>query len=142
MKLTFKKVYNQSLSLLICILLIISSLHGAVLCIGEDGHIAIEAAGSDCCESLPAGRTEAGPAKAAFSSSKNKCGSCLDVPISPVMAVAVKKPNPVNPAPSTSTAFITLNINIFKLSEYQLTSKPPDLANPSLTPLSSIILLI
>ena len=141
-KSTFKKVFNQSLNLLICILLIISTLHGAVLCIGEDGHIAIEAAGSDCCGSLPSDRTEAGFAKAAFSSEAQKCGSCLDVPISPVTAVAVKKPNPVNSTPSTSTTFSTLNIGDCDFSKYHLASNPPDLVNPCLTHLSSIILLI
>jgi len=113
------------------------------VCYGEDGHIAIEVAGSECCAKFPARVYQA--ASGAFAkeglSSENNCGACVDTPISIGLATIVKEPYRVNPAFSVPTTIALATVNSPGFSEYQSVSEP---FTPTgyFTPLRSIILLI
>ena len=67
-----------------------------VLCIGQNGHIAIEASDSRCCGRLPwvTSRTSVlNFAQTGPSATDDDCGSCLDIPISSGAIEAVGVPN-------------------------------------------------
>ncbi|MEK7993974.1 MAG: hypothetical protein AAB403_09250, partial [Planctomycetota bacterium] len=66
-------------------MLTFSSSEAMVLCIGQDGHVAIEASDSRCCGHLPwvSGIQYAHTLVATGSSARDDdCGTCLDIPIS------------------------------------------------------------
>ena len=95
----------QYLSAVLCLMLTFSSSEAMVLCIGQDGHAAIEASDSRCCGHLPwvSGIQDAYTLVAAGSSAQDDdCGPCLDIPISSGLAEAVQAPNEVQPDTGTS----------------------------------------
>ena len=58
----------------------------AVLCIGEDGHFGLKLTQSGSCREFPGAfpRTRGQPWSGnAFASTRNHCGDCVDVPVSP-----------------------------------------------------------
>ena len=137
-----RTVYNLGLSVLICILLLVSSLQGTVLCIGKDVHVA---PCSDCCGNVAIGVSqEASKAslKDVFSSNKDNCSLCVDVPISVGLVVVFKKPKQVNPMFPVSTTTIPVTFNSFNFSECHLASESFAIVNLSLISLRTIILLI
>lgn len=142
MKLT-RSICALCLSIQMCLLLSVSGLQMAVVCHSEDGHVAIEAANSDGCTTLPAGPSRESSVASAEErfSSKNTCGACVDVPLSLGVAMVTKKPYRANPASPASTTIAFATVNSFDLSEYQLASHPFTPA-PYFSPLRSIILLI
>lgn len=116
---------------------------GFVLCHGEDGHVAVEVAGGDCCGDLSADaphRDSVGSAGQELPSQKDNCGSCVDISISIGSAMVSKKPNHVNPALLVSTIPAPVNISSPDFSEYQLAPES-FIPTPYFTPLRSIILL-
>jgi hypothetical protein len=131
------------LSVLLSILLAGSGLQGAVLCHGEDGHIAIEAADSICCSKISDCSSQVCSADSVEKelSSNHDCGACTDIPISVGFATVVKKLCRSNPALPASGIIAFANVYIPGFSEYQLVSEPFALSR-FFTPLRSIILLI
>lgn len=131
------------LSTLICFLPTGSGLQMVVLCHGEDGHIAIEPAGSNCCAESLASCSLASPVPSSKKEfpSQNNCGACVDIPISIGLATIVKEPYQVDYALPTQTTVAPATIDNPAFSEYLSISEP---FTPSyyLTPLRSIILLI
>ena len=144
MKLT-RTVYNRCFSVPICILLMIGSMQGMFLCIGDDGHVAVKTIGRDCYGNLAISISrEASKAslKEAFSSNKdNYCGPCIDIPISIGFVGFFKKPNRVNPMSLASTTISSVVINSTEFSKVDLASEP-FMSTPYFTPLRTIILLI
>ena len=139
-----KQASIRFMSIAICILVVISNSQLFVLCIGQDGHVAIEAANSNYCGDLLASvsqETSLGPTEEELSSNRNNCGSCVDIPISIGLSGVFKKPDQVNPIPLASTTIVPVTISNCDSSEYQLAleSFTP---TPYFTPLRSIILLI
>ncbi len=137
-----KQASIRFISVAICILVVISNSQLFVLCIGQDGHVAIEAANSNYCGDLLASVSREASltsAERASSSNKSSCGSCMDIPVG--LVGAFKKPNRVNPTSLTPTTIIPVTINSCDFSKYQLAleSFTP---TPYFTPLRSIILLI
>jgi hypothetical protein len=75
--------------------LLIGGAHGAVLCLGENGHIAIEAAqNGDCNGFLPEFYlTDPSSHKPVFSGTANQhCGPCVDFDLSPMYSYRMTTP--------------------------------------------------
>ena len=107
MKLRCRKTHIQFLSGALCLVLMLGSSEATVLCIGQNGHVAIEASDSGCCGHLS--RTccphDAHCLFAAGSSTQDDdCGACLDIPISSGSADAFQAPSNAPPDFSVSTA--------------------------------------
>jgi hypothetical protein len=125
-------------------MLMLGNSEAMVLCIGQDGHVAIEASGSGCCGHLP-------PAccpddaqclfTAGSSAQDDDCGMCLDIPISSGVAEAVQAPNEVQPDSGSSFSVDLLVLNGCSFIESSLDLTP--LTVQSYFPLlRSVILLI
>lgn len=117
---------------------------GFVLCHGEDGHVAVEVAGGDCCDDLPAGashRDSVASAEQRLPSKEDNCGSCIDISISIGSATVSKKPNPANSALLALTIPTPADISSSDFSKFQLAPES-FIPTPYFTPLRSIILLV
>ena len=112
-----------------------------MLCLGEDGHIAIEASDSECCSESHLSHYRATHLVSTDRElpSKNDCGACIDIPISIGYAALVKEPCQVDRALPAPVAPAIVNSADF--SEYQPDSESLAPA-PYFSPLRAIILLI
>jgi hypothetical protein len=144
MGLSRRKKHIQYLSAAFCLMLALSSSEAMVLCVGQDGHVAIEASDSRCCGHLrwACCSHDAHTLAAAGSSAQNDdCGPCLDIPISSGSADTFQAPNEAPPDISVCLAVDLLRIARGSFLESHLDLK-------FLTPLSdfppprSIVLLI
>jgi len=146
MKLTCRKIYNHCFIVLAGIVLMLSGSQGMVLCIGEDGYVAIKTLmTSDCCNNLYSSVTrEVSPIslKGTFSSGKDNCGPCVDIPIPIQLAGVSKKPNSVNLTLQVSATIIPSAVSSCDLSGYQIRPELFAAINHSLDSLGTIILLI
>ncbi|MCH8120632.1 MAG: hypothetical protein IIC00_13025 [Planctomycetes bacterium] len=146
MKLTRRKIYSHCFMVLAGIVLMLSSSQGMVLCIGEDGYVAVKTLmSSDCCNNLYSSVTREVSTislEGTFSSGKNNCGPCVDIPIPVQLAGVSKKPNPVNPALQVSATIIPVAVSSCDFSGYQIRPELFAAINHSLDSLGTIILLI
>ena len=129
------------LSILLSIALVGGGQPTVVLCLGEDKHIAIEAADSECC--AESHLSHSGAAYAASTDTDlplaNDCEACIDIPISIGSAALVKEPCQVDRALPAPVALAT--VSSLDFSDYQPVSEsfaPP----PYFAPLRAVILLI
>ena len=141
-----RKIAVPIIWLLIYVLTIPTQLSSYVLCIGEDGHIKIEAALH--------GRTDA-PTKvceqstlcfAEAPSSEDHCGSCLDIPIFISVgdkAYVVSTQN-LSPTHSVSTVAVLDSPQTTAATVSTINAIPnfPPRVPPALGPLHAVILLI
>ncbi len=146
MKLIHRKFYKRCLIALTAIALMISSMHGKVLCIDKDDYVAIEAANSDCCDNLDvtvSRKVSKAFPEEAFSSGKSNYSPCGDILISIGFVGVFKKLNRVNPTSLVSNPIIPITINSsnFPEYEYQLASELVTIVNPCLASLRTVILL-
>lgn len=84
MKWAGKKIYKECAIVLICLLMLGSSAHGAVVCLGSQGHISIEFETTDCCDesmSFPIQAAQSSCIDADYSESMDPCGNCVDIPL-------------------------------------------------------------
>lgn len=75
--------------------LLMGGAHRAVLCLGENGHIAIEAAQIGGCNSIPPGFYQTDPPshKPVFAGpAKEHCGPCVDFDLSTIYSYRVTAP--------------------------------------------------
>lgn len=146
MKLTCRKIYNHCFIVLAAIVLMLSSSRGMVLCIGEDGYVAVKTLmSSNCCNNLYSSVTREVSTislKGTFSSGKDNCGPCVDIPIPVQLAGVSKKPNPVNSTLQVSATIIPAAISSCDFSGYQIKPELFAAINHSLDSLGTIILLI
>ena len=128
----------------LCFMLALGNSEALVLCIGQDGHVAVEASDSGCCGHLS--RTCCpDDAHCLFTAGScahdDDCGVCLDIPLSSGTADALQAPNEVRPDLPACDA-----IDPSRVACCDFPESPADLK--SLTPLSdfppprSTILLI
>jgi len=121
-----------------------SSSEAIVLCIGHDGHVAIEASDSHCCGHLPwvSGLQDVHTLVAVGGSTQDDdCGPCLDIPISNGLAEAVQAPNGVRPETGSSFSVDLVLPEYFNSCESTLDLLPL-IVQPYFPPLRSVILLI
>jgi hypothetical protein len=146
MELKRERVYARFLSAALCLVLISSSPHAMVLCIGDNGHIALEASDSRCCGSLPwvvpdtsvLTFGENGP-----SAKDDDCGPCLDIPISSSLAEAIAVRHTTEPDPPVS---VSIELEPLLVTHLCFSQFHPDLRfqiqSSYFTPLDATILLI
>ena len=144
MRFSREQAYMRCLSAAICLLAMFSSPEAMVLCIGHDGHVAIEASGSACCGHLPwvvSERSIPAFGAAGRSAEDDDCGPCLDIPISSGSADAFRAPDKVAPDLSASIAVDPLPVAHCSFPDSRLDSK---FLTPlsDFTPLRSTVLLI
>lgn len=140
----YRKFYKRWLVVLAGIAFLISSMQGVVLCIAGDDHVALELTSSGCYDSFDTNISSEEPMpsfKEAFSSSKDNCGPCVDIPISVHLAGVSKKPNLVNPSLRVSPTITPATISSCDFSKYQLGPELFATLNPTLASLRTIILL-
>ena len=144
MEIKRERVYIRCLSVILCLLVVSSSPQAMVLCIGRNGHVAIEASDSRCCGNLPWVVShnsvltfgETGP-----SAQDDDCGSCLDIPISSGLAEAVAVRHAMQPDLPVSIELEPLLVTHPCFSQFHLDLKFQIL--PSyFTPLDATVLLI
>ena len=127
-----KSLNTILLFVMILLLIDVPGLHGYVLCIGDDGHISVEAAVNGSCTVAGPPAPDAGHS-VVFSGTEDEdhCGKCIDIAISSVKTgdrVVSKKykpkqrKNPFSPSPG---ACFQSNLSAF-LREV---SFPPSLTN-------------
>ena len=139
-----RRTHIQYLSAVLCLMLTFSSSEAMVLCIGQDGHVAIEASDSRCCGYLPwvSGIQDAHMLVAAGGSAQDDdCGACLDIPISSGLAEAVQAPNEVQPDTGSSFSVDLLLLDYSSVFESNLDLKPL-IVQSYFPPLRSVILLM
>jgi len=144
MRLNRRQNHVRYLSAVLCLMLVLGNSEALVLCIGQNGHVAIEASDSGCCGHLSRAccPDDAHCLFAAGSSAQDDdCGACVDIPISSGSADAFAAPNEVRLDLSVCAAVDSLCVVSFPLFESHLDLK-------FLTPLSdfpplrSVVLLI
>lgn len=94
-----RRNHLRCLSAVLCLLVMFNSSQAMVLCIGEGGHVAIEASDSQCCGCFPCvcPQNTSALTVAGCSAQDDHCGQCLDIPISSGLAEALQAPNDVQP---------------------------------------------
>ena len=127
----------------LCLMLAVGNSEALVLCIGQDGHVAIEASDSRCCGHLPWDSSiEVHVLRACGPSAQNDdCGACLDIPISSGAADAFRASNGVRLELSACAPAVSLRVACDSLLGSHLDLKFPSLLS-DLPPPRSIILLI
>lgn len=92
-----KHVCIQTHIMLICLLIVGSFAHGAVLCIGSDGHVSLEYGTKDCCdEDLNSGQNSS-----AFGADLDSCLDCVDIPL-----LGNCKNNMIRPVVTKKSSFV------------------------------------
>ena len=84
MRARLKQASIRFISIAICIFMLISNSGAAVLCIGQDGHVAIEVAIGDCCDRYSEASAETSANRhtdADYVASGSSCGNCIDIPL-------------------------------------------------------------
>jgi hypothetical protein len=131
------------LSVLIILLLAFSNSQAVILCIGEDGHIAVEVASSDCCTNPPVGTSKADVTIFVDDSHSedDDCGSCVDIPLFAGGAYTLTAAEKENPSHITTAAMGPLPVEAIQTSGLGLVLES---FTPTayFTPLRSVILLI
>lgn len=139
-----KKNFVRFVSAVICLSMVVNCAGGPVLCIGHNGHIAIEAAAGDCCEHSGHDGSDANVvafADVAVSQSVESCRGCVDIPLSDGFAGLPGFGKKVNLTALSSGSMTDLPVGGFSFA--QNGSMPQTLVpSSSLSALSSIILLI
>jgi hypothetical protein len=125
MKKLIRKTRIMCLSVLLGFLLAASGLQGYVICHGEDGHIAIEAADSICCSTISSCSHRACSADSAetVSASEPDCGACTDIPLSVGFAAPAKEYGHGSPTLTASSTIAFAAADSPDFSEYQLVSE-------------------
>lgn len=113
LKLARNRIYKECAIVLLCFLMFGSLAHGAVLCLGPDGHVSIELKSTDCCDEYPGVPDSCGDAN--YSASTDSCGDCVDIPLSGSCVTkkpayfAAKKPSPLKISPEAIISVSTNN---------------------------------
>ena len=138
-----KQIYKKCVIVLICLLIVGNSAHGAVLCFGSDGHTEIESAFHERCgapaHSQP---TEKKQLSYQVDHVEDKhCEPCVDIPISISLAKISRMPKQLNSTFPAPVANVIVPTNKFNLSAYNSASNTFEAAS-YFTQLRTVILLI
>lgn len=124
-KLGKKQVYKKSIIVFICLLIIGNLVPWNVLCLGADGHVEVESAFNDCCNSPDhSSLTDSD----FFSSTEDHemckyCGPCIDIPIINDIVLISKTTQELNLKDPAPTTCFLVDSNNFNYTEYHLASK-------------------
>ena len=139
-----KQTFVRFVSAALCLSMLINCAGGLVLCIGHNGHVAIETSGQDCCEHSGHDDHEAAvvvSASATVSKTVDGCGGCVDIPLSAGFASLSDFGKQVNLVVISSGPMTDVPAGGFSLARH---GPMPEtfIPSPCLSALSSIILLI
>ena len=137
------KIYKKCFVVLICLLIVGNSAHGAVLCFGSDGQIEIESAFHERCDD-PAHSQPTDQKQLSYQSDHVKdrnCEPCVDIPISIGLAKISRVPKQLNSTFPAPVANVIVLGNKFNLSAYNSASNT-FAATSYFTPLRTVILLL
>lgn len=101
-----------------------------MLCLGSDGHVAIEAPGTRGCGSgslEPAAAVTESPLEEWTAGGVSHCGVCIDVPLVQSLAAGI----PLSSAPESQASPACVSSHTTALSPKQLASKTLDRAHGS-----------
>lgn len=139
-----RTIHIRCLTAAICLVLLFNSPEPMVLCIGQNGHVAIEASGSRCCGHLlrlSCCEDVCGLVGADHPVRDDDCGACFDIPISSGLREALEAPNEV--LPDTGVLFL-VSFSLLDFSTFLGATADSELivAPPCSTSLRSVVLLI
>ena len=138
-----QKQRYKCVAVLVCLLMVGNSLHGAVLCFGTDGHVEIEPTFHERCNdsahSQHTGQEQ--PSYQVDHIENEHCGPCLDISISTGLVKIARTPKQLNPAFSAPATTIIAPADQFNLSLYSSASISFGAA-PYFVPLGTVVLLI
>jgi hypothetical protein len=138
-----QKQRYKCVAVLVCLLMVGNSLHGAVLCFGTDGHVEIEPTFHERCND-PAHSQHTGQEQPSYQVNhvKNEhCRPCLDISISNGLVKTTRTPKQLNPAFSAPATNIIAPADQLNLSIYSSASISFGAA-PYFVPLGTVVLLI
>lgn len=119
-----------------------NSTQAVVLCMGSDGHVAIELAGHQHCECSPGSEEAAHDANAFAAEQEACCEPCVDIPLSS----AISDGPVVQKAPKINTQGATVALSIPDMADHGLEALAAVGAYPAFIsyhhPLSTIILVV
>jgi hypothetical protein len=98
----------------------------AVLCVGAEGHVALEPAVNGCCQDQPATAHEPPPLSRLdrpYSDEAQHCGDCVDIPLS-ISNLDQGPPEPSSAASSPLPALAVTTMRGVGLSSRLLSSPP------------------
>jgi hypothetical protein len=143
-----KQIYKKCIVVLICLLIVGNSAHGAVLCFGSDGHVSIELKATDCCDEYPGIAVQASLdvcIGANYSESVNSCGDCIDIPLSgncatkQITSFVMKKFSPLKILPE---AIISVSTNNSVSTNKERIAKFANPLSDTLTSIRTTVLII
>ncbi len=126
-----------------CLLMGGNSAHGAVLCLGVDGHIEVESAFHERCDD-PAHSQPTDQKQLSYQVDHvedRHCEPCVDIPISIGLAKISRVSKQLNSALPTPVTNAIVPANKFNLSAYNSASSAFDAAS-YFRPLRTVILII
>jgi len=109
--------------------LLIGGAHGAVLCLGENGHIAIEAAQNGDCNGFLSGfyLTDPPSHKPVFSGPANQhCGPCVDFDLSPMHSYRMTTPLQTKSPPLQQKSSFSVTDHVLFSETPQTIILPPE----------------
>jgi hypothetical protein len=114
-KLTKKQMYRKCVVLLVCLVVVVNSAQGTVLCFGADGHVELESAFHEHCDhSVHSHTSDRNQLSYETSHERGEhCRPCVDVPISFGLAKispVTKQLNPAFPVPAANVIVLADNI--------------------------------
>lgn len=138
-----KKQRYKCVAVLVCLLIAGNSVHGAVLCLGTDGHVEIESPFHERCNDADHSQhTEQRQISNQVDHVENEhCKPCVDVPISIGLEKTTRTPEQLNSASSAPATNVISPTDPFNLSAYHSASVTFGAAG-YFVPLCTVILLI
>lgn len=132
-------------SLAACLWAFLGGFGHAVICFGEDGHVAIEVANSDCCDSRYGMGVEHSFESfefSAVSAPPGHCGSCVDIPLSNCRNIRL---DALGPKKSQSVQSSALESSVLRCLDFRSHSGPAAFTTeerPEIAFISTFVLLI
>lgn len=141
-----KSAASTLISLLIYLTIIPMQLSNYVLCIGADGHVALEASVNGCCTDVHAfGSEHAEVTIAGTTTEEDHCGPCIDlaifVPLNAQLYLVPANDGSIHPTVSSFT-LVTHRKSTSAILALTHPLHPSLLINPTLIALRTTILLI
>jgi hypothetical protein len=145
MKVSRIEKHERFAFLLICLFVWAGASQGVVVCVGFDGHVALEPAFHERChhhvhaEEIVAGQ----PTEEISSHSESRhCQPCIDIPVSLGLPRDYPQPAKLQPRPPISNAPVNGDMTVEAISMFAGVSEPFYITTPYFDPLRTIILLV
>jgi len=146
MKVSRIEQYKRFAFVLICLFVWAGASQGVVVCVGSDGHVALEHAFHERCHHHVQAEeeTEVGQFIQGISShaESRHCQPCIDIPVSLGLAQDCSKLTKLQPRSQISSAPVHPDTTVETISMFAGVSEPFYITTPYFDPLRTIILLV